>query len=175
MSSRQIVRGDVFLADLSPVKGSEQGGTRPVIIISNNYSNAHSTTVIIAPVTGQKKQRQASHVALIRIPFLDKDSLALLEQPRTIDQVRLQRFLGHLNNGIMSRVNAALGVSVNLPRDRRDTMITLCPDCAAMFYKSKAFHIRRMNRRQRAECDCDFCGKKTGYAYLIRKKSKNGC
>jgi len=173
MERKQIVRGDVFLADLSPVRGSEQGGTRPVIIISNNYSNVHSTTVIIAPVTGQKKKRKAAHVALIRIPFLDKDSLALLEQPRTIDRVRLQRFLGHLSTGVMGRVDAAIGISVDLPRDSRDSLITLCPDCAARFYQSRAFHIRRLNRKQKPECTCDFCGGKSGYTYLIRKNSGN--
>ena len=45
--TREIQRGDVFYADLSPVKGSEQDGTRPVLVIQNDVGNKYSTTVII--------------------------------------------------------------------------------------------------------------------------------
>lgn len=45
---RIIKRGDIYYAELNPVIGSEQGGTRPVLIISNDIGNKHSPTVIIA-------------------------------------------------------------------------------------------------------------------------------
>ena len=50
---RIIRRGDIFYADLNPVVGSEQGGTRPVLIISNDIGNRHSPTVIIAAITSR--------------------------------------------------------------------------------------------------------------------------
>ena len=48
-----IRRGDVYLADLSPVQGSEQGGVRPVVIIQNDTGNKYSPTVIVAAITGR--------------------------------------------------------------------------------------------------------------------------
>ena len=48
---KTIKRGDIYYADLNPVVGSEQGGTRPVLVISNDIGNKHSPTVIIAAIT----------------------------------------------------------------------------------------------------------------------------
>ena len=46
-------RGDIYLANLNPFKGSEQGGKRPVIVLQNNIGNRHSSTLIIAPITSR--------------------------------------------------------------------------------------------------------------------------
>ena len=54
---RTIRRGDIYYAELNPVVGSEQGGTRPVLIISNDIGNSHSLTVIIAAITGKTKTK----------------------------------------------------------------------------------------------------------------------
>ena len=48
-------RGDIFYADLEPVRGSEQGGVRPVLIIQNDIGNRHSPTVIVAAITSRIK------------------------------------------------------------------------------------------------------------------------
>ena len=50
---RKIKRGDIYYANLNPVIGSEQGGRRPVLIISNDVGNKHSPTVIVAPITSR--------------------------------------------------------------------------------------------------------------------------
>ena len=50
---RSVIRGDLFYADLSPVKGSEQGGIRPVLVIQNDTGNRHSPTVIVAAITSR--------------------------------------------------------------------------------------------------------------------------
>ena len=52
---RTIRRGDIFMADLNPIIGSEQGGIRPVLILSNNLGNTHGPTVIAAPITSRRK------------------------------------------------------------------------------------------------------------------------
>lgn len=51
ISKKKIRRGDVFLADLNPVVGSEEGGNRPVLIVQNNTGNRNSRTTIVAPTT----------------------------------------------------------------------------------------------------------------------------
>ena len=52
-----VRRGDVFYANLSPVVGSEQGGTRPVVIVQNDKGNRYSKTVIVAPVSSADGRR----------------------------------------------------------------------------------------------------------------------
>ena len=92
---RIIKRGDVFYAELNPVVGSEQGGTRPVLIISNNTGNRHSPTVIIAAITSRvhTKAKLPTHTSVTDVEGLDKDSIILLEQIRTIDKQELTRLL----------------------------------------------------------------------------------
>lgn len=90
-----IKRGDIYYANLNPVIGSEQNSTRPIRIISNDTGNKHSPTVIAAAITGQigTKKRLPTHTIVHDINGLDKDSIILLEQIRTIDKQRLQEHL----------------------------------------------------------------------------------
>lgn len=85
-------RGDVYYADLRPVIGSEQGGIRPVLIIQNDVGNKHSPTVICAAITSKmNKAKLPTHIELnARLYDMDKDSVVLLEQLRTIDKKRLR-------------------------------------------------------------------------------------
>lgn len=110
---RMIKRGDIFYAELNPVIGSEQGGTRPVLVISNNTGNRHSPTVIVAAITSRvhTKAKLPTHTEVRDFEGLDKDSVILLEQIRTIDKQRLRQYIGILPDSIMARVDKALAVS----------------------------------------------------------------
>ena len=83
-------RGDIYYADLSPVVGSEQGGIRPVLVIQNDIGNKYSPTVIAAAITSQiNKAKMPTHIELAAKDYgLNKDSVILLEQIRTIDKRR---------------------------------------------------------------------------------------
>ena len=111
-----IKRGDIYYADLSPVIGSEQGGLRPVLIIQNDVGNKYSPTVIAAAITSQlNKTKLPTHIELYAENFgLAKNSVILLEQIRTIDKRRLKEKMGHLDDGLMDRVNDAISVSFGL-------------------------------------------------------------
>ncbi len=113
-----VKRGDIFYADLSPVVGSEQGGTRPVLIVQNDTGNKHSPTVIAAAITSQtNKAKLPTHIELTgRSVGLTKDSVVLLEQIRTIDKRRLREHMGRLDEGMMSRIDEAIAVSFGLPK-----------------------------------------------------------
>ncbi|MBQ3356398.1 MAG: type II toxin-antitoxin system PemK/MazF family toxin [Oscillospiraceae bacterium] len=113
-----VKRGDIFYADLSPVVGSEQGGTRPVLIVQNDTGNKHSPTVIAAAITSQtNKAKLPTHIELSgRSVGLTKDSVVLLEQIRTIDKRRLREHMGRLDEGMMNRVDEAIAVSFGLPK-----------------------------------------------------------
>ncbi len=112
----EIKRGFVFYADLSPVVGSEQGGFRPVLIIQNNVGNKYSPTVIVAAITSQiQKAKLPTHVELqAKMHGLEKDSVVLLEQIRTIDKQRLQQKITELDDHVMVSVDDALKISLKL-------------------------------------------------------------
>lgn len=111
-----IKRGDIFYADLSPVVGSEQGGLRPVLIVQNDVGNKYSPTVIAAAITSQMtKTRLPTHIDVYAENFgLSRDSVILLEQIRTIDKRRLREKMGHIDDGLMQKVNDAISVSFGL-------------------------------------------------------------
>lgn len=111
-------RGEVYYANLSPVVGSEQGGRRPVLIIQNDVGNRYSPTVIIAAITAQiTKGRLPTHVELpANECHLEKDSVVLLEQLRTIDKRRLKEKVTSLQEKYMLRVDEALSISIGLVR-----------------------------------------------------------
>jgi len=113
-----VKRGDIFYADLSPVVGSEQGGTRPVLIVQNDTGNKHSPTVIAAAITSQtNKARLPTHIELAgKTVGLTKDSVVLLEQIRTIDKRRLREHMGRLDETMMHRIDSAIAVSFGLPQ-----------------------------------------------------------
>lgn len=109
-------RGDVFYADLRPIIGSEQGGIRPVLIIQNDVGNRHSPTIICAAITSKmNKAKLPTHIELdAKLYNMDKDSVILLEQLRTIDKKRLKSKICHLEGDIMNKVNDALKISLEL-------------------------------------------------------------
>ena len=111
-----IKRGDVFFADLSPVVGSEQGGTRPVLVIQNDIGNRFSPTVIIAAITAQiQKAKLPTHVEIDAARYgFERDSVILLEQVRTIDKSRLTDKITQLDDFLMEQVDEALEVSFGL-------------------------------------------------------------
>ncbi|MFK5676657.1 type II toxin-antitoxin system PemK/MazF family toxin [Ligilactobacillus sp. LYQ60] len=118
MTENSVKRGDVFFANLSPVVGSEQGGSRPVLVIQNNIGNKYSPTVVVAAITSRiTKPRMITHVALeAKKTGLERNSVVLLEQIRTIDKQRLAERVTHLDSRVMHDVDEALKVSVGLVR-----------------------------------------------------------
>ncbi len=114
----EIKRGELYYADLSPVVGSEQGGIRPVLVVQNDIGNKYSPTVIAAAVTSKlTKARLPTH---IEIPGegngLQKDSVILLEQIRTLDKRRLKERIGALPENTMRKVDGALLISLGCTR-----------------------------------------------------------
>ncbi|MEG2541566.1 MAG: type II toxin-antitoxin system PemK/MazF family toxin, partial [Clostridia bacterium] len=110
LDMEMVKRGELYYADLSPVIGSEQGGVRPVLIVQNDIGNKYSPTIIAAAITSQlDKAKLPTHIAISAEQYgLQKDSVILLEQIRTIDKKRLKEKIGELPTNLMSRVNEAL-------------------------------------------------------------------
>ncbi len=110
----QVKRGEIYYADLSPVVGSEQGGVRPVLIIQNDVGNKYSPTVIVSAITSQlSKAKLPTHIDLSAEKYnLPKNSVALLEQIRTLDKRRLKEKVTSLSPEKMREVNKAILISL---------------------------------------------------------------
>ena len=161
----EVLRGQMYYADLDPVIGSEQGGNRPVLVIQNNIGNRHSPTIIIAPITTRvKKLHQPTHIGVPPYFGLPQNSMVMLEQIRTIDKSRLGSYVGCLDDDVMDYVDEALGISVGLhdlavkeqksyadePRDEMhgEMVLTLCGTCLRQFICSPEHIVRRINQTQ---------------------------
>lgn len=111
-----IKRGEIYFAQLNPVIGSEQGGIRPVLVVQNDIGNQYSPTTIILAITSQiNKAKLPTHVELKAKTYgMERDSVILAEQIRTIDKTRLKQRIAVLNEETMNKVSQALSVSLGL-------------------------------------------------------------
>ncbi len=111
-----VKRGELYYADLSPVVGSEQGGIRPVLVVQNDIGNKYSPTIIAAAITSRlNKSRIPTHIELSSKEYgLEKDSVVLLEQIRTIDKSRLREKIGELSEYKMNEINRAMMISLGV-------------------------------------------------------------
>jgi mRNA interferase MazF len=110
MANIVVKRGEVFYADMSPVIGSEQGGIRPVVILQNDIGNRYAPTVVVAAITSQiNKVKLPIHVEISKEEItINRDSVVLLEQIRTLDKRRLKEKIGQLSIDTMHKINKAL-------------------------------------------------------------------
>ncbi len=109
-------RGDVYLANLDPYIGSEQGGTRPVVVLQNNTGNFYCPTLIVAPITSRsnKKPSQPTHYYAEHIHGLDVPGIVLLEQIKTIDKLRIKKYMGRMSRKQMDEIGEAIENSLGL-------------------------------------------------------------
>lgn len=109
-------RGDVYLANLDPYIGSEQGGTRPVVVLQNNTGNYYCPTLIVAPITSKenKKRSQPTHYYAEHIYGLDMPGIVLLEQIKTIDKRRVKKYMGRMSRHQMDEIGEAIETSLGL-------------------------------------------------------------
>ena len=118
--ARTIVpkRGDVYLVNFDPTVGSEIKKTRPALVLQNDIANKYSPVTIVAAITSFDGDRLYPTEVKIeaQIGGLDRESIVLLNQLRTIDKERLIKKLGVLGEKSMEKVNTALLISVGLVR-----------------------------------------------------------
>ena len=167
--------GDVYMADLGQGIGSEQGGSRPVVIVQNDTGNHFSPTVIVATMTskGDSKAKLPTHFAegLTQVP-----SLVLCEQVRTLDKQRLGEHLGRLTQKEIQQLDYALAVSFGLrrPTKKRKEMIrkssltmTLCPSCADAFCWDGEHTLKWVDTVSPVKDLCTFCVQWYEYEYRV--------
>ncbi|MFH7243005.1 MAG: type II toxin-antitoxin system PemK/MazF family toxin [Spirulina sp.] len=103
-------RGDVWLANLNPIQGSEQAGTRPVIIFQESTLAKFTTTIIAIPVTSNL--RRAALPTCVQITQgeggLSQDSVALCHQIRALDRTRIFKKLGQLEPNTVTNLETII-------------------------------------------------------------------
>ena len=132
--SRTYLRGNMYYADLGRGIGSEQEGYRPIVIIQNNKGNKHSPTVITAPISSKVgvKPKLPTHYFINAECGLERPSIVLMEQVRTLDKQRLTKYIGRLTKEHIQGMNHALAVSDDLIHTSLQTLnMCLCSPCAA--------------------------------------------
>lgn len=116
---RAIKRGDLIYLNFDPIVGSEQGGPRPAVVVQNDIGNKYSPTVIIAPITSKaKKTSLPTHVDLTN-KCLEKNSMVLLEQIKTIDKSRIESYIGTVSDDEMKLIEKALRASLGMGRYKK--------------------------------------------------------
>ena len=111
----KVKRGEIYYADLSPVIGSEQAGVRPVLIVQNDIGNKFSPTIIAIAITSKQKVKLPTHIEIEGTKYgLDKDSVILAEQIRTLDKKRLREKVGKVDNETMEKVKKAIEISFGI-------------------------------------------------------------
>ena len=109
-------RGNIYLADLNPSVGSEQGGLRPVLVVQNDKGNQYGPTIIVAPITSRidKRRDLPIHYYAPKVRGLHGPGLVLLEQIRTIDKSRVIKRLGRMSDRQMDEISKILETSRGL-------------------------------------------------------------
>ena len=109
-------RGDVYLADLTPSRGSEQAGVRPVIVGQRGTLDRFTQTVIVVPMTSNLRRSRIPGTLTVPINEggLSQDSVALCYQVVVLDRQRLIRCLGTLSLPYLEKLNEALRYTLQL-------------------------------------------------------------
>ena len=115
----KIRRGDILYADLGgQYQGSMQGGMRPVVVVSDNMANKHSTVITVVPLSTKifKKKNLPTHVfvSAYRAEGLEQHSIALCEQVTALDYGRIIENMGKVDEETLARITEAVQVQVGV-------------------------------------------------------------
>jgi mRNA interferase MazF len=109
-------RGEIYLADLDPTRGSEQAGRRPVLVFQNNLVSRFTRTTICIPLTTNLRRAQLPSCLLVQAGEggLPQDSVVLCHQMRVLDQSRLVTRLGQVSDSILTEVEGVVAFTLGM-------------------------------------------------------------
>ncbi len=115
----KIRRGDILYVDMGgQYQGSMQGGLRPVVVVSNNMANKHSTVITVVPLSTKinKKRNLPTHVfvSAYKSEGLEQHSIALCEQVTALDYGRIIENMGKVDKPTLERITEAVQVQVGV-------------------------------------------------------------
>ena len=166
-------RGELYYADLGTGIGSEQNGYRPVVVIQNDVGNKHSPTTIVAAISTQikTKAKLPTHFYVSPACGLAQPSIIMLEQIRTIDKTRLDKYIGKLSPTEITGLNHAIAISIELiPVSSSRIALCLCQSCASKFSGMGFFLFQRNSGEGVTKKVCSLCVRHIGDDYEVAIK-----
>lgn len=167
----EVTRGDIYFYDYGVNEGSIQNGRRPVVVLQSAELNENAPTVIVAALTSAiKKKYLPSHIYLGERFGLQKASMMLVEQIRTINKAELEEYVGHIDDDqvwkvINSAIKKTLGLWVYKQEDK-SAIRTLCPKCLRDYLANPSYRIKRKNIFDSVRQPCDKCDGQ-GHEYFV--------
>lgn len=176
-----IARGQIYLYDLGTNSGCVQDGKRPVLVLTPNDICRTSPVVTVAPITSVLKRTDLpGHILLPETEALEKPSMLVLEQIRTVNVSDLGHYCGMLRgNDTWIQINNGIKKMLGLwhkpreysrPRDQIQTVTCLCQRCVSFYWDNPAYKIRRLTPPNGVKDKCDRCGYHYGFDYLITEQ-----
>ncbi len=176
----EIKWGEIYICNLGNMKGSVQCGEKPVLVVQTNRINGDSPTIVVAVITSViKKPKMGSHIVLGKKYGLDRPSMVMLEQIRTVDKAEeLISYVGIIDDyDTIAKIKDGIRYQFQLMRKqqpiRTGYILSLCPRCRAEFFNVPENILRRVDPLQVEKEPCDKCQVGFGYDYLITKKRKH--
>ncbi len=114
MSAPVCRRGEIWLVNFNPGRGSEQKGIRPALIVQNNLGNQYAATTIVTAITTTLKKYPVTVLLNRHDGGLKEPSMVNLAQMLTLDKTRLIKRLGSVNAEILREIDTAIKVSLGL-------------------------------------------------------------
>lgn len=171
---KDIKWGDIFICNLGDSKGSVQKGLRPVIVVQTNNLNSNSPTVTVAVITTSLKRKDIkTHILLDNSCGLQKPSMVVLEQIRTIDKIEeLVEYVGCVTNeNTILKIKDGLRYQFSLVKkpkvQRKGLIMSLCFKCQQEYFKNPSIMLRRLDHFQSEKELCENCQDAYGYDYMI--------
>ena len=169
-----VKRGELYYYDFGANIGSIQCGRRPVLVLQGDDFNTNAPTVIVAAVTSAIKKRYLpSHIYLGENYGLEKPSMVLIEQVRTVNKADLEEYIGFVDDeNIWRLINIALKKAFGMwfyKRERSGEVRCLCPKCLKDYMSNPAYKVRRLDPFSSTKGTCDKCNS-LGYDYMVYDK-----
>ncbi len=175
MMTQKVKQFQIYLYDFGETTGSVQSGIRPVLITQDNGFNENSPTTIVAPITTAiKKEWLPSHIFLGEEFGLSKPSMVMLEQPRTVNQCELGKYIGLVDDRrILKQLRRGLKQTHGLwdysPKNGAFVRC-LCSRCVDAYRNTGSYMVRRLDPFQKAKDTCDRCNS-LGWDYVVIEKN----
>ena len=151
-TEREIKRGDVYWCEFQYGTGSEQVGTRPVVIVSNDICNETSTIVTVVPLTSSFKRKMPTHTI---VRATNKESTALAEQVFTVDKERIGDYINRCTADEMERIEKCLKIQIGVYDFEAEAKKRAYPDGVKVISRGYEFF--------RKKCEC--CGAVYEYTF----------
>lgn len=174
---RKVRWGEIYYCEFDVTSSNGRSQLRPVLVIQNDVGNEHSSTTVVAAISGvMKRMYLPTHIHLDATCGLRENSMVILEQVRTVNiATELGAYIGRIRDtATIQEIKRAVAIEMGIiecPRPKRTRLVlSLCPKCRNEFLRVPENIVRRVNPLQIEKERCDKCQTALGYDYSVKKR-----